>query len=53
MEEQEKITITKTIRLEKDLCEKIQELAKENERDFSKQRQAKPEYLVPFSAVKS
>lgn len=37
MEEQEKITITKTIRLEKDLCEKIQELAKENERDFSKQ----------------
>lgn len=34
--EQEEI-ITKTIRLEKSLVEKIEKLAKENERDFSKQ----------------
>ena len=35
MEQEEKIT--KTIRLEKSLVEKIEKLAKENERDFSKQ----------------
>lgn len=35
MEQEEKIT--KTIRLEKSLVEKIEKIAKENERDFSKQ----------------
>lgn len=33
----EKDTITKTLRLEKDLCEKIQNMANESQRDFTKQ----------------
>lgn len=37
MENKNKETIVKSIRLEKDLCEKVQELAEQNQRDFTKQ----------------
>lgn len=32
-----KETVTKTIRLEKDLAEKIEQIAEESQRDFTKQ----------------
>lgn len=37
MDLQNKETIVKSIRLEKKLCEKIQELANKGQRDFTKQ----------------
>lgn len=37
MELQNKETIVKSIRLEKKLCEKVQELADKGQRDFTKQ----------------
>ena len=37
MENINKETITKTLRIEKSLCEKIQQMADENQRDFTKQ----------------
>lgn len=37
MEFQNKETMVKSIRLEKGLCEKIQELADKGQRDFTKQ----------------
>ena len=37
MNELNKATITKTLRLEKELCNKIQEMADQSQRDFTKQ----------------
>lgn len=37
MDNQNKETVVKSIRLEKNLCEKVQELADKGQRDFTKQ----------------
>lgn len=37
MENQNKEIVTKTIKLEKNMCDKIQKMAEQSERDFSKQ----------------